>query len=369
MLRWTGWTNEEKVIRIVPSDFRNLVTLFLPSADLPEPSLPFVKQLRTAKVSDNLEDASPPQHQASTPHKNSNTQSSTLGKSRRLRKDSIENFDADPWGSPAMHKGHTHPVINDATPASNDITAARLVGTGVTGPSRTTSSFTTHADDSSKVVSVMGDTTGDASGGGWGSYGASNSNPITPQSGLGGEGFESTGDDQRGQAGGSIGRSLGAGGLTNRGVDETITVTLLPDKEGMFMFQHRNYEVKSTRKSSTVIRRYSDFVWLLDCLHKRYPFRQLPLLPPKRVASKHTVILLKFFLLISNESILVNGRHLSADAAFIEKRRRGLVRFANALVKHPVLSQEQLVVMFLTVPTVKSFRLSRKQNLIVSIRN
>lgn len=286
MLRWMGWTNEEKVIRIVPSDFRNLVTLFLPYADLPEPSLPSVKQLRTAKVSDNLEDASPPPQQAPTPHKNSNPQSLTPGKSRRLRKDSLENFEADPWGSPAMHKGHTHTVINDATPASNDVTTARLVGNGVTGPSRTTSSFTTHADDSSKVDSVMGDTTGDASGGGWGSYGASNSNLITPQSALGGEGFESTGDDQRGQAGGSIGRSLGAGGLTNRGTDETITVTLLPDKEGMFMFQHRNYEVKSTRKSSTVIRRYSDFVWLLDCLHKRYPFRQLPLLPPKRVAGK-----------------------------------------------------------------------------------
>ena len=48
----------------------------------------------------------------------------------------------------------------------------------------------------------------------------------------------------------------------------------------------------------------------------------------------------------------VNGRHLSADVTFIEKRRRGLVRFLNALVRHPVLSQEQLVVMFLTVPTV-----------------
>jgi sorting nexin-8 len=52
------------------------------------------------------------------------------------------------------------------------------------------------------------------------------------------------------------------------------------------MFQHRNYEVTSARRNSKVIRRYSDFVWLLDCLHKRYPFRQLPLLPPKRVASE-----------------------------------------------------------------------------------
>ncbi len=48
----------------------------------------------------------------------------------------------------------------------------------------------------------------------------------------------------------------------------------------------------------------------------------------------------------------VNGNHLSNDGAFIEKRRRGLARFLNALVRHPVLSQEQLVIMFLTVPTV-----------------
>ena len=50
---------------------------------------------------------------------------------------------------------------------------------------------------------------------------------------------------------------------------------------------------------------------------------------------------------------LVNGNHLAADNTFIEKRRRGLVRFSNALVRHPVLSQEQLVIMFLTVPTVR----------------
>lgn len=59
----------------------------------------------------------------------------------------------------------------------------------------------------------------------------------------------------------------------------------------------------------------------------------LPLLPPKRVG--------------------MNGSHLSNDGAFIEKRRRGLARFLNALVRHPVLGQEQLVVMFLTVPTVR----------------
>lgn len=79
-------------------------------------------------------------------------------------------------------------------------------------------------------------------------------------------------------------RSLGIARSTNPNVEETVAITLLPEKEGMFMFQHRNYEVKSARRGSTVVRRYSDFVWLLDCLQKRFPFRQLPLLPPKRVS-------------------------------------------------------------------------------------
>ncbi|PHH51599.1 Sorting nexin mvp1 [Ceratocystis fimbriata CBS 114723] len=114
-------------------------------------------------------------------------------------------------------------------------------------------------------------------------------------------------------------------------VEETVLVTLMPEKEGIFLFQHHNYEVVSSRRGSKVIRRYSDFVWLLNCLHKRYPFRALPMLPPKRVA--------------------LNGNHLSNDGAFIEKRRRGLARFLNAIVRHPVLSLDQLVIMFLTVPT------------------
>lgn len=124
-----------------------------------------------------------------------------------------------------------------------------------------------------------------SSGGGWGaSFGA-----TTPgDGGFGGAeraalgGFGPPGDDP-----GDIvprRRSLGIGRSANLQVEETITVTLLPEKEGMFMFQHRNYEVKSARRGSTVVRRYSDFVWLLDCLQKRFPFRQLPLLPPKRVS-------------------------------------------------------------------------------------
>ena len=48
----------------------------------------------------------------------------------------------------------------------------------------------------------------------------------------------------------------------------------------------------------------------------------------------------------------VNGNHLAAETQFLEKRRRGLARFINALIQHPALKEEQLVTMFLTVPTV-----------------
>ena len=72
-------------------------------------------------------------------------------------------------------------------------------------------------------------------------------------------------------------------------MQELILVTLMPEKEGIFFFQHHNYEVTSSRRPSKVVRRYSDFVWLLDCLHKRYPFRILPLLPPKRVAGQYSL--------------------------------------------------------------------------------
>lgn len=44
----------------------------------------------------------------------------------------------------------------------------------------------------------------------------------------------------------------------------------------------------------------------------------------------------------ANVVFLVNGNHLAADSTFIEKRRRGLARFSNALVRHPVLGQEQV---------------------------
>jgi sorting nexin-8 len=37
------------------------------------------------------------------------------------------------------------------------------------------------------------------------------------------------------------------------------------------------------QRGSTVQRRYSEFAFLWDCLVRRYPFRLLPQLPPKRI--------------------------------------------------------------------------------------
>lgn len=65
---------------------------------------------------------------------------------------------------------------------------------------------------------------------------------------------------------------------------DLIQLSVVPEKEGVFMFRHVNYTLTSVKRKLSVVRRYSDFVWLLDCLQRRYPFRQIPLLPPKRLA-------------------------------------------------------------------------------------
>ncbi|KAI0399884.1 hypothetical protein F4802DRAFT_587416 [Xylaria palmicola] len=257
---------------------------------------------------------------------------------------SMDNPEDDPWNTPDIHRQHNH----GTTPKTNGYAHAdvRVNGNNYSSfhdaevHSRTTSNFTT-ASVPSASASQSG-ASAPSTTGGWdyfgsntnntGGFGDASQNQITSPFGGGGSG---NGGSQGGRDPGApppAGHSRTvSSSRTGNAVGENITVTLMPEKEGIFMFQHHNYEVTSVRRGSKVIRRYSDFVWLLDCLHKRYPFRALPLLPPKRVA--------------------VNGNHLSNDGAFIEKRRRGLARFLNATVRHPVLGQEQLVIMFLTVPT------------------
>ncbi|KAG4441273.1 hypothetical protein IFR05_003264 [Cadophora sp. M221] len=291
--------------------------------NLPEPNLP---SFSTPIPGVEGLAAKPPQRPVTPPPAPASV---SPQKPRTMRKDSIDFPEADPWGSPAMHRGHNH----EATPQVNG--SLRAGSNGTHAPVRTTSNFTTTsaagtngtsnqpAEDSSSAPVV----------GIWGSYdgNSAESYRVTNDSTIGGDGFEPPGGGGNIPGPSAPTRSFGGGRVSGGGVEENVIITLLPEKEGMFMFQHHNYQVTSARRGSQVVRRYSDFVWLLDCLQKRFPFRQLPLLPPKRVG--------------------VNGSHLAADNTFIEKRRRGLVRFTNALVRHPVLCQEQLVIMFLTVPT------------------
>lgn len=172
-----------------------------------------------------------------------------------------------------MHRGHGHAPA-DPAPGLNGYGSVRSGTNAWSGKPIAGSAQGGEATDRPN-----GQTDPTISGAeGWGSGLESTPAGDSDQPGLGGFGLPGGGDSNPQR------RSLGVAGSTNPRVEEVVTVTLLPEKEGMFMFQHRNYEVRSTRRASTVVRRYSDFVWLLDCLQKRYPFRQLPLLPPKRLA-------------------------------------------------------------------------------------
>lgn len=263
-----------------------------------------------------------------------------------LSRSTLVDPEDDPWNAPDLHKGHSHSHSNGSEnhiPAVNGNSHDFHQTAPPPFESRLANNYSAPPDNSRPSNRPRQVSSSSLSGqGGWGGgfYGSSPGggfndvppqvqNPPMPtmQNLFGADGAGSVPGAPPTMA---PPRSLG--GRVGNSAEENVVVTLMPGKEGIFMFQHHNYEVTSHRRGSKVVRRYSDFVWLLDCLHKRYPFRMLPLLPPKRVA--------------------VNGNHLSNDGAFIEKRRRGLARFLNALVRHPVLSQEQLVVMFLTVPTV-----------------
>ncbi|ORX39040.1 hypothetical protein BD324DRAFT_576638 [Kockovaella imperatae] len=146
-------------------------------------------------------------------------------------------------------------------------------------------------------------------------------------------GWDSVERDNPPQVNGSDGNLPQSGGLdleAERGYWkrlEKIEVGLIAEKEGWFL---QKYRVESDRRSTEpVSRRYSDFVWLLDCLIKRYPFRLLPALPPKKIGP---------------------------DAHFLEQRRKALQRFLNMLVNHPVTRDDGALNVFLTEGAFEAWR-------------
>lgn len=250
----------------------------VPSVSLPQPPQPEPKANEPPVPAQAQRPPTPPQQQPATQAE------TTPNRSRApMRKQSFGDPEADPWGSPDLHRGHNHSSYTTVPKQTN--------GLNVPAATRTTSGFTTNSASTSTTPIVEPTPqrpSSFGSEGGWGGFNPSADQDYSNPS-LGGEagGF---GQPSTGQGGSNppadLGRSLGGGRVAGSGPEEVVTVTTLAEKEGVFMFQHRNYEVTSARRNSKVVRRYSDFVWLLDCLHKRYPFRQLPLLPPKRVASE-----------------------------------------------------------------------------------
>lgn len=96
--------------------------------------------------------------------------------------------------------------------------------------------------------------------------------------------------------------------LSNKNSKDGIEISVkeIPEKEGL-VFKHINYLVshtidfgneytipkdKSGKQQGNelkVIRRYSDFTWLVDVLWKKYPMRLIPELPPKQFGCMYTI--------------------------------------------------------------------------------
>ncbi|KDE02993.1 hypothetical protein MVLG_06493 [Microbotryum lychnidis-dioicae p1A1 Lamole] len=130
-------------------------------------------------------------------------------------------------------------------------------------------------------------------------------------------------DDDHGHAFGENllgGTSLGEWAL---GKQQKVEVRMRDELQGL-VFKHTIWFI-ATERGVIVERRYSDFVWLHDCLVRRYPFRLLPVLPPKQVH--------------------IPG-YIAIDELFLERRRRGLERFLVALLNHPTLKHDHLVRIF-----------------------
>ncbi|RDB20865.1 Sorting nexin MVP1 [Hypsizygus marmoreus] len=108
---------------------------------------------------------------------------------------------------------------------------------------------------------------------------------------------------------------------------EVVRVNIL-GPQGFILNRYMVYEV-ATDRGPPVPRRYSEFVFLWDCLTRRYPFRLFPALPPKR---------------------------LGPDEHFLEQRKKGLARSLNFVVNHPIIKDDGLLAVFLTEPSFETWR-------------
>ncbi|KAJ4474739.1 hypothetical protein C8J55DRAFT_518533 [Lentinula edodes] len=108
---------------------------------------------------------------------------------------------------------------------------------------------------------------------------------------------------------------------------KSVSVTI-QGQQGFILNRYTVYQV-STERGPSVIRRYSEFVFLWDCLYRRYPFRLFPALPPKRIGP---------------------------DEYFLEQRRKGLARCLNYVINHPVIKDDGVLSVFLSETSLEEWR-------------
>ncbi|KIJ55199.1 hypothetical protein M422DRAFT_151099 [Sphaerobolus stellatus SS14] len=124
--------------------------------------------------------------------------------------------------------------------------------------------------------------------------------------------------------------SIAGGGMPPQWWKKQDTANVvLHGQQGFLLNRYMVYAVSTTVRGEPVHRRYSEFSFLWDGLVRRYPFRLLPALPPKRV---------------------------NPDANFLEQRRRGLARWLAFVINHPVIKEDGLLSAFLTEPAFEEWR-------------
>ena len=123
----------------------------------------------------------------------------------------------------------------------------------------------------------------------------------------------------------------------DNGTDITITVDN-PFVVGEGMRAHTIYHLsyKTSRPdlsnpSADLVRRFSDFAWMHECLSERYPGRFIPALPDK----------------FPVQSLVQKVQH---NSPFLTERCRALHRFMNRLARHPFLSRTKEFTSFLQIP-------------------
>lgn len=120
----------------------------------------------------------------------------------------------------------------------------------------------------------------------------------------------------------------------NPAVEYKLRVSLQTADAGSYFSKHAVFSIDGVfgdQQQVKCVHRFRDFAELHDLLVQKYPFRVVPVLPPKRLA--------------------LNGRFLvgHTQTDFLARRAEGLTRFVHLMVHHPVFSRDVAVQAFLMV--------------------